>query len=118
MKKTGFTDLSFTEFKRFCESKKIERIAYDTDNNHDIPGAENEPIDLLGAALSFDSISFIYLGGANRIDLISSAGIIHFRWVSHILVKHYHSWTAAYIYCKHGDSEKAYALLIDYTPDK
>lgn len=118
MKKSAFTDLTISEFKRFCESKKIERIAYDTDNNHEIPGAENEPIDLLGAALSFDSIRFTYLGGANRIDLLSSAGNIRFRWVSHILVKEYHAWATAYVYCKHRDSEKAYALLIDYTPDK
>lgn len=118
MKKSAFTDLSYTEFKRFCESKKIERIAYDTDNNNDIPGAENEPIDPMGAALSFDSIRFTYSGDTHRISLISPAGSIFFKQVTHILVKESHAWTEALVYGKYGDGEKAYALLIDYTPDK
>lgn len=108
--------LTFGEYRRYCAGKKIVRVAYDTENNAEIRGAARPDMsDPMGASLSFERIAFTSIKpGLNRVGLVSSAGSIWFDCVEWVALKKYHSWDVVEVYCKHGDGERAYCLLVDY----
>ena len=112
--------MTFENFRQYCIGKKIEQVIYHTDNNERIKGIDTADMhDPMITALSFEQIRFIHIPPQPpQIILKSSTGTICFVGVKHILVNESHAWTEAHIVCEYKGGEKAYALLIDYTPDK
>jgi len=108
------------EFKRYCLGKKIEQVIFHTDNREQSKAIETaDPLDPMKAALSFEQIRFDYIPGhPPKITLKSPIGSIWFNGVKHILLHESPAWTEAQIVCEYKSEEKAYSLLIDYTPDK
>lgn len=108
--------LSFSEFRRYCAGKDIERIIYNTENNSRIVDAANcRELNPLHINLSFQTINFVFLtAGLNIIHLVSPVGAIAMYCVEKVALKNYPSWDEARVYCKRGDRVTAYNLLIDY----
>lgn len=108
--------LSFNEFRRYCDGKRIQRIIYNTDNNSRIKDAKNCAIyDPLHISFSFETIGFVFpIPQADTIYLSSPVGAIGLNNVQKVVLNNFPSWDEARVYCKSGDNMTAYNLLIDY----
>lgn len=108
--------LSFNEFRRYCDGKRIKRIIYNTDNNSRIKDAANcVRAEALHISFSFETIGFVSpTPQANMIYLSTPVGAIRLNNVQKVVLNNFPSWDEARIYCKSGDKITVYNLLIDY----
>lgn len=104
--------LSYCDFKRYYDSKEVERVIYDSDNDQYIHDASSTSgLEPWYISLSFDRLVFYDpIPSSPDLRLVCNSGTMTLRNVERIAIKSYGTWDAVKVYCKGA----AYMLLLDY----